>query len=145
MNKEFFDYLKDISVSDVVIARIKLIIQECQMLSPGKIQDIFMNDFITDDGTREYDSLYLFTDSFVMEAKQFTTTDDYDLTLIKNTIYYWTLNKKDFDLVTPSEKSRLYIRINLESAMGAEFKGSKNNCIYLMQIFKKYILPNFKV
>jgi len=141
---QFLKYLKGIYLTDVLIHRIDQIIKEYEHLCPDEIIDIFVSDYVKEDGSREYESLWLFSGNYTMEAKEFVNKDDYDITPIKRHISYVSMEKQDFDFKNISEKSRFKIYFKMESDAIGENKGSKENCIYLTNILNEHILPNLK-
>jgi len=138
----FLQYLKGISLTDVLINRIEKVISSYQQFYPEEIVDIYVSEFITEDGIREYDSLWLFSEKYCMEATKFITNDDFDITPLKNQIHYIRIKKQEYDFNGITEKSRLTIQISLEYPLSGDLKGSKENCDYLMKILTKHILPN---
>jgi len=79
-----------------------------------------------------------------MEAKQFITKDNFDITPIRNRIIHWAIQKQDYDFKKAREKSRLYLQIRLDTGISGDFKSSNENCDYLRDIIKKYVMPNLK-
>lgn len=113
-------------------------------ISPDEITDIFVSDYIKEDGSREYENLSFFSQKYIKEAKQFRANDDFDNTPIKNRITWWNLKMQDYDFKNATEKSRLYLKIMLDTRINGEYKASKENCDHLRDIFLKYIVPNLK-
>ena len=142
MKDEFLQYLKRISLTDVLINRIEKIISSYLLLCPEEIVDIFVSEFIKEDGMREYESLWLFSEKYTMEAKQFIIQDDFDITPLKKRVYYIGIKKQDYDFKEITDKSRLTIDFTLEEMVQGDLKGSKENCEYLLKVFVKHILPN---
>jgi len=79
-----------------------------------------------------------------MEAKQFITTDDFDITPIKNRIIRWVLKKQDYDFKKATEKSRLHLEFGMDTRLVCNLKASKENCDYLRDIILEYIKSNLK-
>ncbi len=144
MKKEFEDYLKSIGITtEVLLRRVESIYQFYLGVCPEEIKDIFITDYIKDDGTREYESLWLFSDSYWIEAKQFIVKDNFDMIPIKR-IERWEIKKEEYDFKKATEKSRLFLRVNINSLLLSEFKASKENCDFLKEIFLKYVKPKIK-
>jgi hypothetical protein len=143
MNKDFKVYLKNIGMTDILIKRVEDIYNFYQVVSPDELTDIFVTDFIKEDGSREFENLWLFTKSYMMEAKGFISHDDFDMTLMRKQITYWSVEKQDYDFQKSTDKSRLHILIRLTFPLAGDLKASKENCDYLKNIFHKFVLPNF--
>jgi len=144
MKEEFIKYLESIGLTETLCKRIETIYEFYKDVCPDEIADIFVTDYITEDGSREYENLWFFSEKYAMEAKQFITKDDFDITPIKNRIHYCRIQKWDYDFKKATEKSRLYLRCDQDTGMSCEFKASKENCDYLKDIILNYILPNLK-
>jgi hypothetical protein len=65
-------------------------------MCPAEITGMFVTDYIKEDGAREYENLWLFPQTYCMEAKQFITKDDFDIAPIRSRIHYWNIRKQDF-------------------------------------------------
>ncbi len=144
MKKEFIKYLESISITNALRERIETIYKFYQEIYPDEITDIFITDYIKEDGLREYESLWFFSNKNCMEAKQFITKEDFDVAPIKKRIYYWTIQKQNYDFKKATEKSRLYLRFELDTGVTCGVKAAKENCDYLRKIILKYIVPNLK-
>ena len=144
MKDEFKKYLEAIGITEILHRRIKTIYEFYEKICPNEITNIFVTDYITEDGTREYENLWFFSKKYVMEAKLFIQKDDFDITPIQNRIIYWTIQKQDYDFKKAIEKSRLYLEFRLDTGGICELKASKENCDYLRDIILKYVVPNLK-
>ena len=130
-------------MTDTLIKRVEAIYSFYQGVSPEEITSIFVTDFIKEDGGREYENLWFFSKSNMMEAKGFISRDDFDMSPMLKQIIYWNVKKQDYDFQKATDKSRLHITIIIVvSENRGDFKASKDNCDYLKDIFQKHILPN---
>jgi hypothetical protein len=141
MKEEFANYLKSISMSDILINRVEGVLNFYQSIYPDEVQDIFISEFIKDDGTREYESLWLFSPRLAMEAKEFVTRDDYDAAALTDVIH-WEIKKKDYDFEQATEQSRLFVSFSTQARVSGDLKGSRENCAFLKNTFLKYIAAN---
>ena len=144
MKEEFKKYLKDVDIIGAIGERVERIYDFYREICPDEITGIFITDYIKEDGERVYEHLWFFSEKYCMEAKQFITTDDFDITPIKNRIIYWTLKKQDYDFKKATEKSRLHLKFVIDIEIEAALKASKENCDHLKNIMLKYIMPNLK-
>lgn len=144
MREEFTKYLESIGITKALCERIETIYKFYQERCPDEITGIFITDYMKEDGSREYENLWFFSEKFTMEAKQFITKDDFDLTPIKKRVYYWKIQKQDYDFKKATEKSRLYLQFYLDTKIEGDFKAAKENCDYLREIILKYVAPNLK-
>ncbi|MCH8011088.1 MAG: hypothetical protein IIA61_03930 [Candidatus Marinimicrobia bacterium] len=144
MREEFIKYLGSIDITKALREKIETIHKFFQEICPDEITGIFITDYMKEDGSREYENIWFFSKKYCMEAKQFITKDDFDITPTKKRVYYWTIQKQDYDFKKATEKSRLHLKFFLDTKIDCEFKSSKGNCDYLREIILKYIAPNLK-
>ena len=144
MNEEFISYIQSIGMTKPLISRVDYIFNFFQMVSPEEINDLFVSEYINADGNREFDSLLFFSSYYCMEAKQFIKVDDFDFVAIGNRVIYWNIKKDHYDFQKASEKSRMNLSAIIDQGTVIECKASKENCDILRDIFRKYILENFK-
>lgn len=140
---KFIPYLNEIGiVSSALLKRIELIYTLCSDMCPDKIEDIFIEDYFTEEGTRDYESLWFFSNLYCLEAKKFLTMIDLDITPIKQQITYWSVKIQDFNLKESSEKSRFSLHLRFLQGNTGDMKAAKRNCDYLQVIIVKYIKAN---
>lgn len=146
MKKEFIDYLESIGIKGgVLLDQIKSIYEFHLDMCPDEIVDIFVVDYIDSEGRREYEELLFFSDRYVMDAKGFAEGKDYfDITPIKGRVEYYEIRKQDYDFKEATEKSRLYLKIRLDTGLSGDFKAAKENCDALRDIILKYVKSNLK-
>ena len=144
MKEEFIKYLASISITKAVLEKIEKIYKFCEEICPDEITGIFITDYIKEDGSREYENLWFFSEKNCMEAKQFITKDDFDITPIKKRVYYWTIQKQNYDFKKATKKSRVHLKFDLDTGIVGVLKAAKENCDYLKEIILKYVIINLK-
>ena len=145
MTNEFVTYLDSIGITGLYLDRVKEILDFYQRLFPDQIKDIFVSEYVQEDGTRKHQGLWLFSTTSIMEAKDFLRKDkdDFDFMFIRNQVKYWTIEKTEFDFDIATKSSRMNITCSMQnSSLSCYFKASAENCEHLKLIFNKYILPN---
>jgi hypothetical protein len=144
MKKSFDEYLKSIGLADPLKNRVAIILEDYKQICAQPINDIFISEFLKEDGTREYESLWLFSDDFMMEAKNFISADDFDIAPLSKLISYYKINKKEYRFEKPTDQSKLTIEFSTKHKIRGTLKASKTNCFDLWKIYLKYIKPNLK-
>ena len=144
MKAEFVAYLDSLEATDQVLTRVETILNFYKDLCPEDILDIFISEYIKKDGNREYQSLWLFSKRFMMEAKNFLIQDDFDIAPINNFVTYSDIQKNEYDFNTTSEGSRLFFKFSITDVVNGELKASKRNCNFLKAIILKYFMPNMR-
>jgi hypothetical protein len=144
MRDEFEKYLQSIALSATLTERVRAIHDFYQPTIPDELKWIFITDYITQEGERIFDSLWFFTSRHAMEAKQFTSTDDYDVAAFQTQMTYFRIRKQDYDLKKANDKSRLLLSFQVNSGVSGEIKASKENCDHLWQLVCDYFIPRLK-
>lgn len=146
MKENFIKYLDRIKIPKALHPRIGEIYKHHRGLYGAlSLKDIFISEYVKEDGKRELENLWFFTHKLLLESKMFINQDDFDATPLKNRILYWRLKKQNYDFKKATKKSRLTIEFNLESGVSGILKSSGVNCDELKKILNKYIIPNVKV
>lgn len=145
MKKNISDYLYSIGIrTEPFISKITYIHDLFQNICEEGIDDIFIDEYIKEDGTREYENLSFFTENYFCGANNFLTVDNYYIGNIREELIVLKINLKDYDFENATEKSRLIIDFKGKDGSLGRFKGSKENCDFLKEITKKYFLPLIK-
>lgn len=144
MREKFITYLKSLGITNTICKRIETINECFEKICPEEIINIFVTEYLKEDGTREYESIWFFSEKYIMEAKKFIVEDDFDIAPFKKAIKYCQIKKKDYDLKKATEKSRLIVFFSTRLGVSADMKASEKNCDYLAAILFKHILPNLE-
>ena len=135
------EYLNRMGITtDILKDRVKLAYSVASQMCPEEIEEVFVSDYIKDDGTREYLSVWFFAKGYCMEATHKSITENsIDIVRIKTKRLQVAL--KDYDFKKATEKSRLQVTILLEEMLEGEIKAAKENCDVLRDITIKYFKP----
>ena len=145
MKPEWQEYLQSLEMTDVLQSRVEEILTAYSLVDSGEISEIFVSEYVNNDGHREYENLWLITETHVKEAKQFITKDDFDSMSIQGILYRWRIEKKDYDLnqATPSSRMTLIFEFGTSpEGIRGEMKSSGSNCTHLRDILIRFISPN---
>lgn len=145
MRKEFDGYLKTIGITKVLSKRIEEIYQFFKDVCEDEITGIFLTEYIKEDGTREYENVWFFSEKYLMEAKEFVIKDIFDLVPIQKRVVRWVIEKENYDFVRATDKSRFQLKVSLIETISGDFKASKENCDFLKDIAMNYIFLNLTV
>lgn len=146
METSFEHYFTDLAISSVMKERIEYICHEITDLYNVKIEDLFLCDIVKNDAGREFTSLWLFVDNYVIECKEFINNDDYDLiNLNKTGVTYFNIRKSNFTkFCEPSDNSNVIILIRMSNHLNCNFMATGKNCKHLIEISKKYFIAKLK-
>jgi hypothetical protein len=146
MREAFIAYLRTVGLnSDAALKRAREAFDRCSLMCPEEIEDIFVEEYIKDDGTREIESLECFSGSYWISSAAFLTQEGSALVYIKKNIKAYRVEVADYAMKKASEKSRLRVDILvLGSAIeeSGSLKASKENCEHLWRIVEKHVKAN---
>jgi len=145
MKQEHLDYLNSLDISGIIKDRVEKIVTENIMLCSGKLDilDIFLCDITNAESIKSYTSLWLFSSDYFIECKNFLFADDYDAVFYPKSIYYCSLKKSNYDLLTANVTSQITIQCNLKTLASCTMITTGLNCEKAVSIYQKYMLPNF--
>lgn len=141
-DQQINDYLAAIDITGTLAERVHSVYAFYSEQLNLEVTDMFVSEYLTQDGTREFDSLWFFTEDFMMEAKRFVRDDNFDLAPIKGRVKYIVISKEDYDFKAATTKSRMNLTVSLETAVSGDFKASRGNCDHLKHIIRKYFVVN---
>ena len=142
MKHEFFNYLTSLPMPNTYVNRTTAVLDQIERLFIFETEDLFVTDYIKDDGERVFESLWLFNRDLAVEAKDFLNKEDFDLTPIKSTVGYLCVKSSGFDFVKATNKSRLNISFYFRGGISAQMRASGENCLKLLGVFQTYVKPN---
>lgn len=146
MKDEFVEYLNMIGItSEKYLERIEAIIEIHSNICQEEIIDIYVDEYIKEDGTRDYEDISFFSNKYNFSANQFLTEDNFVLMKRFENVTGIVIKQKNYDFKNATENSRLNIVVRYEtSEIYSKFKASKENCDKLKQIYFKYIAPKIR-
>jgi hypothetical protein len=143
MNANFLQYCEAVGLSNIQIPRVTQIYTEYGQIINQEIRDIFISEQTTPENAKLYISLWFFSDSHFMEAKNFLTTDDFDIAILKKRVKYVHFTKANFVFgQAATNASSFALDLQLSDLVNAQLRASQNNCVKLLDMYKKHILPN---
>lgn len=137
---EFIEYLKTIGVMEPLQERIRSIYEFFKETCPEDIIDIFVDEFITNEGERRYTDVHFLSENFKMLAANFINIDDFKCTPLRQARGI-RVQKLDYDFKKASDRSRMHVMVQYYDPGMTEFKASRENCDYLKGIIQKHYFP----
>lgn len=141
MIEKFEDYLGNLPLTNAVKGRINEVLLMNSKIIDFEIQDIFVCEFKNDEGSRNFTSLWLFSEKFCIECKNFLNSNNFDLTPLKE-LDYCSIFLADFDFEETGEKSFVKIHFRFKVGLTGDLIATESNCLSLFEIYKKYLISN---
>ncbi len=113
MLDKFEDYLGVLPLTQVVRERIDTVIDLNAKIVNADFMDIFICEMKDKEGAKEYTSLWLFTNSLLVECKNFLSEDDFDVVPYINRVRYCSIKPIEFDFKSVTAKSSITIDCSL--------------------------------
>jgi len=142
MEETFKAYIKSLEMGEGALGRIDGIFKFYKEFCPEKVGSLFINDYIDENGNRNWDSLFLFSGNFIMEAKLFLQQDSFDITPMAKQIRYIEVKSIEYNFKKAKTDSRIFVALTFLDMITARLKGSGKNCDSLKQILLKHFTPN---
>lgn len=142
MINKFNKYLEKITLTKIVKGRINEVLLMNQKIYNEEIRDIFVCEMKNKEGARSYTSLWLFSDEFCFECKNFLNSFNFDKTPYSSKLDYCSIEIIEFDLKEPNEKSIVNIHFEFRISLAGDLIATESNCLSAIEIYKKYIIPN---
>lgn len=143
----FEEYYRDIEVSETIQRRIDQIIEIAKKLLPitEDVKTIFITNHPSKD-IRTFQNLWIFTESFVFESKNFISSESkikIDITYYPDTISKIEIVSSDFDLINEvsTVNSWMHVEGDLDDVY-FDMTAKGKNCEYLWKIIIDYLRVN---
>ena len=139
-------YLQSIGmISDVDIQVVQQIFSQGKVLCPEELKTIFISNYKETDGKEQFKDLWLFSDNYVVEAKNFSKqeTPKLEMAIFSNNIQAVAFETNNLDFSQKAkDNSRLQVVFYTFNSFWCDHIASGRNCDALMAIYKKYIKNN---
>ena len=145
MKRAFSDYLASIDItSSALRKKAEEALELATRAAPGKIRDIFVNDWIEEDGSRAYGDFECVAEGCLIAVLSFVTTPSKaQIAVVESSVSGVNMEFKNFDFKNAGNDSRLILQVNMGHEDGPwRYKASRGNCDKLWSFYEKYIKPN---
>ena len=143
--EKYLKYLESIDIkTEELINKFTTVHDYCQKVCPYEFEDLFIDEYINEDGIRVYESISFFSREYVVAALLFSKQNELIIGKLGTHRFELKFKSKDYNFTKATGQSRLSLERRDPStrAIVGWFKASKENCDTLMNILKKYVLPN---
>ena len=142
MKDEFLQYFEAIGIRKPLQERINEIYEFYKRICPEEIEDVFVSEYVKEDGIREYQTIRFFSKNYTMLASDFVNSDTFNIAMAKKSLRVSALRveKENYDFKKANDNSRMVITVFYFPQKTSTYKASKENCDYLKDIFEKRLL-----
>jgi len=144
MEKSQHTYLVTIGITQPIIDRIAYIMDTFASILLEPIKALYLSEYMTGAGERVLESVWLISENYMFEMKEFINKEIIDITPYYRAINYCLFEKENYDMTKGVPKSQLTISFTLEDDTRGTLKGSGINCDYLLKIYEEFIKPNIE-
>lgn len=146
MDESFTKYLESIGMQNPMISFVEKnyeIVESIFAPSLGEnIEDIFIEETISEDNKRKYENIYFFTKSYFIEIQIFSENKIQIFPLRNNRNL--GIKKINYEFRNATSESRM--TINSNSVLSRLIlNASGTNCDKLNEIMHKYLIPNINI
>lgn len=142
MKSEFQKYLKDIGVTEPIQDRVEHFYGLCGKIGFENLQDIFVDDYLTEDKSRKYTGLSFFSKNLIFSVPNFLTDDKINIANQRTWINRIAITVQNFDFIKANDKSLISVHTFHDASDTGFYKASQKNCVHLVRILRKYIRPS---
>lgn len=136
-------YLDDIQITEPIRNRIEDIHTLIQSIHPSQIIDIFISEYVKDDGTHVYEAIDFYTDKYTFTVFDFI--QDQPLIImgyLQQEVNQAIFRYKHYNFVKATEHSRLTIDLQYDQPEWiGHLKATGRNCNHLINTYRKFFLP----
>jgi hypothetical protein len=147
MDDQFTLYLQSLGMGSVFIESIYRFYNCFLQIADEQATDLFVSEYVNDDGQRQFMGVCFFSDNFVYEVEDFVSdTPKMWIAKLTNNIAFIGLHAKNYDFKNATLASRLILDSSWlqGTTFGLTGKASGDNCTHLLEIVRKYLKPNLK-
>jgi hypothetical protein len=143
MNSELIDYLSALGAPEALQSRVAELVASYEAVLDDDIGAWFVSEYVDEPDQRTFESLWLFTATFAMEAQLLGVDEDhFDFVPFKTGIKQVIVEKRSFDMAQPTSASRMTVETWFEDRRYGVMRATGDNCGALLEILKTVLLPN---
>ncbi len=144
MKPEFLKYLEDIDVTQPIQDRVEHFYCLCRDMLFGKLLDIFIDDYLTEDKSRKYEGLTFCSKDYNFSVPNFLTSEKINIIPHQNVQDSIVITVANYDFKKTNEESLMSVQLYLKQTDAGTYKASRNNCAYLVRILRRYVEPSLR-
>lgn len=139
---DFSEYIDKLNLSRIMRERIDEVLIMNQRIISDDFKDIIINDTKSQDGEINYNSLWIFSEKYMIECKNFLSENNFDIAPLNKKIYYAYIKPFKFNLISADSSSSVEVYFNFSNSLSGTLTATGLNCNQVLKIYKTYILKN---
>jgi hypothetical protein len=138
------EYASKLGLGSPILDRVHELCNMWEGICPSPLRSIFISEYVSEDGNKQYESLWIIAEKHAIELPQFVTENDGDIVPLNENVIRVQIERRDFNFDTATAASRLTVIITFTSSLmlTGTFKASGDNCVELHALLKQHLLPN---
>jgi hypothetical protein len=139
-------YLKELGMPGTLVARALEMVRYWEGLTPEPLDRIFVTEYVTDEGVREFENLWLISNTWIVECHSFVNVDRGDLMRLEGGLARIEIDKHEFTPGAATPASRLKVEANFAGGtfVASSFKASGTNCEALHALVVELLIPQVR-
>ncbi len=141
--EDFRDYLVGIGMGAAQIEQAQAALATVRAFLPEEPGHLFVSEYRDEEGSRNYEGLWILTETVISEATPFTGQGRFDFIRRDTGLDHVEVEHADFDFQAPVDASRLRVGVTFRrtgSGLSATLRASGSNCADLDQVLRDYLL-----
>lgn len=136
-------YLDSLGAPSILSKRIRAFLQTYEVLLPERVIFSFVSEYRDDADERTFESLWLFSENFAMEAQLLGSEEDQlDLVPYRSSIHHVIVRKRAFDLMRATEASRMTVEVWFTGERYGVLRATGANCLRLTEVLQEQLITN---
>lgn len=139
MSVDAKDYLGRLGMGEVLQERVQYLVDLYAQFGGEAIEDVFVSDRLDEEGVRQFEAVWLFSENHVMEA---SLSDPVSMDSVRiGNVIRWAVQHESYDWKNAIDASRLNVEFRLDIELNGVLRATRENCDVLRDIFFKYVIP----
>src|SRR3712207_1781977 len=137
MNEKLADYLSALGAPEALRTRVTDLLDTYEAVLEEEVGAWFVSEYVDDQEQRTFESLWLFTQAFAMEAQLLGADEDhFDFVPLRTGIRQIIVEKRAFNFDDVRPASRMTVETWFEDRRYGVMRASGENCVALLEVLK---------
>jgi len=141
------EYYEFLSLTPPVRSRVEEVVSQIRALCQEDMSDIFISEYVQQDGSHIYGSVWTFSKTFVSEGLLLQAADStrFDVVQVKGNVAQIVIEQRHFDWNAPAaDSSRLTVEVRFRlTGLVGQMQATGRNCEVLRELVMKYLVNSF--